>query len=178
MGYTLTIGEAVVEYDETLVRIGAEEVFRDDAPAHGEPTDYTNSRWPSYSNWANAMRTLDLMDVMFNERNGGAGEFERDGTTYYPLMPTHPGEQPVTQAHVDEVAERLEAYKDKHPDHIAQYPPLKPDAKPMVEGSSFYDDDQYVDDAKYDAALVRGEWLLYWLKWAVENCKQPVFVNR
>lgn len=27
------------------------------------------------------------------------------------------------------------------------------------------------------AALCRGEWLAYWLRWAVDNCKQPVFVN-
>ena len=124
------------------------------------------------------MRTLDLMDVIFNQRNGGSGSFDRDGTTYYPLMPSHPGESPVTQAHVAEVAERLEAYKAKHPDHIAQYPPLKPDAKPLAEGTKFYGDEQYVDDPKYDDALVRGEWLLYWLKWAVENCERPVFVNR
>lgn len=41
-----------------------------------------------------------------------------------------------------------------------------------------YREEDYDQDPKYDQHLCRGTWLVFWLKWAVENCKQPVFVNR
>ncbi len=28
-----------------------------------------------------------------------------------------------------------------------------------------------------DPVLRHGEWLAYWLRWAIENCERPVFVN-
>lgn len=176
MGYNLTIGNAEMEYNKDCVRIVATSHRLDEAPAFGEPTDYTNQRWPSYTSWSEAMETLGLMDVMFNHRNGGGG-FERNGDFYSPLLEIHPGATPITLAHVEEVEERIAAYKAANPDHIAQYPPLKPDAEPLVAGSRFYGVDAYVDDPKFDSALCRGEWLVFWLRWAIENCERPVFVN-
>lgn len=177
MGYNLRIGQAILEYDEDRVAVDCEEVTLENAPAHGEPTDGTNARWPSYSAWADSMRALGMMDVMFNMRNGGAGSFTRNEKERSPLLEQHPGATPVTIEHAEEVEEKLSAYKAMHPDHIAQYPPLKPNAKPVVEGSTFYRQEDYVDDPRYDGNLVRGEWLAFWLRWAVENCSMPVFVN-
>lgn len=68
MGYTLTIGEAEIEYDEDVARIRAQGMKLDDAPADGTPTDYTNSRWPSYSAWADFCRAVGLTDMMFSTR--------------------------------------------------------------------------------------------------------------
>lgn len=177
MGYSLRIGEAVLDWSEDMVRVDCEIVKRDDAPAFGDPTDYESQRWPSYSSWADAMRTLDMMDVMFNERNKGRGYFEWNAVERCPLIECHPGAVPVTKEHVEYVAAKLAKYKEMHPDHIAQYAPLKEGAVPIAPGCGIYREDQYVDDPKYDGALCRGEWLLYWLRWAVENCQQPVFVN-
>ncbi|TXH16357.1 MAG: hypothetical protein E6R03_05590 [Hyphomicrobiaceae bacterium] len=177
MGYSLRIGEAEIEYDEERVGIDCPLVRLDTAPANGDPTDYENQRWPSYSCWADAMRKLDLMDVMFGMRNGGSGTFEWNGVERYPLLEEHPGVMPITREHVEYVEAKIAKYRKKHPEHIAQYPPLKPDAKPVVDGCDLYADDQYVDDPRCDTALVRGEWLAFWLRWAIENCKQPVFVN-
>lgn len=177
MGYSLRIGEAVLEYDESMVGVDCEVVERDDAPAFGEPTDRRSERWPSYIAWADAMEKLDMMDVMFNERNGGAGHFELNGKVRLPLLECHPGQTPITNEHVEYVEARLAAYKAKHPDHRAEYPPPKQGAQPAFPNSQLYRDEDYVDDPRFDDALVRGEWLAYWLRWAVENCKQPVFVN-
>ena len=177
MGYNLRIGEAVLEYDEDCMKIDCEIVRHEDAPAHGDPTDFESQRWPSYSAWHESMEKLGLLDVMFNGRNGGNGSFDRNGKTRSPLLEVHPGETPVTIEHVEEVEEKLAVYKAKHPDHRAEYPPPKPDAKPIVEGSSLYREEDYVTDPTYDAALCRGEWLAYWLRWAIDNCKKPVFVN-
>jgi hypothetical protein len=177
MGYTLKIGQASVNFNEDFVRINCAPLRFDNAPAFGDPTDYTNERWPSYSAWADAMEILGLTDVMFCERNNGVGFFNRNGADRYPLIQEHPGAAPITIEHVEEVEERLAAYKAKHPDHIAQYRPLKPGAQPLVPDSDMYADDAYIDDPRYDGTLCRGEWLAWWLRWAIENCSQPVFVN-
>jgi hypothetical protein len=175
MGYTLTIGEARIEWDTERVCITCDAVTRDDAPAYGEPTDHQSTRWPSYSAWADSMQALGLMDAMFNENNGGKGFFEWNGEIRYPLIPSHPDAAPITREHVEIVAAKLAAYKAAHPDHIAQFRPLKLGAKPVA--GAWYREEDYDDNPIYDCHLCRGEWLLYWLRWALDNCKQPVFVN-
>lgn len=177
MGYTLKIGEAIISWHHDLVKIDCKNIELPDSPAFGEPTDRTNSRWPSYSSWANAMKKLGLMDIMFNERNGGKGYVDWKGKVLYPLLQEHPGASPITPDHVDYIECKLTEYKAKFSDHIAKYPPPKEGAKPLWEGSSLYQDSDLVDDPRFDGDLCRGEWLLWWCKWAVENCKHPVFVN-
>ena len=105
------------------------------------------------------MRELNLHELMFVERNGGADELEIDGEVRYPLIQEHPGVAPITIQHVQEVERRIATYKAAHPGHIAKYP------------------ETGVDDPTHDSALCRGEWLGYWLRWAIDNCTQPVFVN-
>ncbi len=171
MGYTLKIGEAKIVWDVDFVNIDCDLVSMPDAPAFGEITDFENQRHPSYTAWADSMRSLGLYELM-NEY------VEYDGGYLCPLIGRHPGASPITQNHVNYVVQKIAEYKAKNPDHIAQYPPLKDDAKPFIEGSGLYSDDQYVDDPRFDGSLCRGEWLLYWMKWAVENCEKPVLVNR
>ena len=173
MGYNLSIGEAKISWSEDCVSIDCDEVKLDYAPAYGDPTDFTNQRWPSYTTWHNVMSNLDLMDVMYSEGNHGASDFEWQGKTYYPLLANHPGAAPITKAHVEVVEMKLDNYKRKFPNHIAQYPPLKDG----VVKTWVNTEEDYVKDARYDGNLCRGEWLLFWLKWAIENCKYPVFVN-
>lgn len=175
MGYSLRIGEAVLEWSEDMVSVDCEGATNDDAPSFGDPTDKQNQRWPSYSVWADCMRKLDLTNIMFSQRNGGSGEIEWNSKWLYPLIQDHPGAAPITKGHVEYVEHKMAAYKAAHPTHIAQYPPPKEGAKPFWGNE--YKQEDLVDDPKYDSALVRGEWLLYWLRWAVANCKQPVFVN-
>jgi hypothetical protein len=74
MGYDITIGELHVDRypDEALEGSGlffsAKSERHDSAPAFGEPTDFTNSRWPSYSAWSNFADYVGLTDLLFNER--------------------------------------------------------------------------------------------------------------
>jgi hypothetical protein len=177
MGYTLKIGEAVIRWDRESVKIDCGITRNGDAPAFGEPTDYESQRWPSYTSWCLVIKALGMSHVMFDSRNGGPGEFEKNGKTCYPLICQHPGAMPITIEHAEEVEACLTAYKAAHPGHTAQYPPPKPGAKPLIDGSDFYKEEDLSDDPTYDGNLVRGEWLAYWLRWAVENCNQPVFVN-
>lgn len=176
MGYSLGIGEAVIDWSDETVDIDFEKVTLPDAPAFNEPTDRTNMRWPSYSCWADFCEAVGIQDVVMNERNGGKNELQLpDGSWLYCLMPSHPGAAPITAKHLAYIEDKIAAYKARHPDHIAQYPPPKPGAEPIC-GDTYRDED-LVKDERYDGNLCRAEWLLFWLRWAVANCKKPVFVN-
>jgi len=176
MGYTLKIGEAELEYSEDSVGITCAPVRLDRAPAFGELADYQNQRWsPSYREWSYDMKALGLTDVMFSERvDGGRGDFEWEGVVRYPLMNDYPGVCPVTREHVEIVEAKLTAYKALHPGHRAEYPPLK---LGVVKNEGYRRAQDCVDDPVYDITLCRGEWLAFWLRWALENCDRPVFVN-
>lgn len=171
MGYTIKIGEAAVDWNEDFVRITVDLVSLPHAPAYGEPTDHENQRWPSYSSWSESMAALGLADLMDSEV-----EVDEE-TCLCPLMPNHPGAAPITKAHAKYIRAAIDRYKAKHPDHIAAIKPLKPGAKPAVAGTDIYAGDQYIEDPRYDSHLMRGEWLVFWVEWAVENCKHPVLVN-
>lgn len=121
------------------------------------------------------MEKLGLMNLMFSPRNGGAGYAEWKDEHLTPLLNRHPGVTNITAGHVAYCAAKLNAYKTKHPTHRAEYPPPKPGAEPIM--GNFYREADLVQDPEFDGYLCRGEWLLYWLRWAVENCECPVFVN-
>lgn len=106
MGYTLTIGELKVipdlsaALDDDGLFFTAEAVSHEGAPAFGEPTDHSNSRWPSYTAWAETMRDTGLYDVFF-----------WDGT----LLGGHPGARLVTQRLRETVSSALASYREAHP---------------------------------------------------------------
>lgn len=112
MGYTITIGELKISKDPedglecSCISFDAELVRRGDAPAFGEPTDYTNSRWPSYGVWQNALRRFNLEPVFFD--NGH-------------LIGGHPGARLVTQEMVDVVRCELARWRLVNPDVAPEF---------------------------------------------------------
>lgn len=101
----------------------------DDAPATGDPTDYTNSRWPSYTGWADFCDAYGLRQLILGK-----------------LMHEHPGYHALTR-------EDLKT--------------IRAAAKNEPQGRD--------TAAEYNRA--RMKWLLYWVKWALSNCKQPAIYN-
>lgn len=136
MSYSFTIGEAELENVGNEIRIIARKEKHPNAPAFGEPTDFTNERWPSYSSWANFTREMELDELMT-----GDSPVEWEGEYYYPLIHEHPGITVITRYHFCMIKRKVKAYKEKYPDHIAQYPPLKEGR----EKSPFYHSEDYVD---------------------------------
>lgn len=71
MGYSITIGELHVDkypddgIESDCISFSAKGVHHESAPAFGEPTDFTNSRWPSYSAWSNFLEYAGLYDAFF-----------------------------------------------------------------------------------------------------------------
>jgi len=91
MGYSIIIGEAKIESYaedglEAQCRITAEGASDAAAPAFGEPTDNTNSRWPSYGSWHDFCEQAGITDAIFE---GGT------------LRGGHPGAFPINQEFKD-----------------------------------------------------------------------------
>lgn len=164
MGFTLKIGELEIvginnlkdpfSHNDTMDG-HVQDVERSDAPAFGEPTDYTNTRWPSYTAWHNAVKFIGL-EKLFNDKKTG-------------LLREHPGCFQITEKHKKII--------DKaHKDFYKKYPKCKPGFSKKLKD----DFDNFVDDKDWpqeNSYAVRLEWLKYWVDWALKNCKHPVFYN-
>jgi hypothetical protein len=154
MGYTLKIGQLEKVVDEDYSFDTAESVRLDNAPAFGEPTDYTNSRWPSYTSWHNFSRFVNLEDLFYNKETG--------------LIRQHPGCFKLTQEH-KEIIDK--AYSDFY----QKYPNCKPGYSPNIdEKNGIYEDKSWSEEKSW---AVRLEWLKFWVDWSLENCSEPVFYN-
>lgn len=117
MGYSITIGELRIEknpddgFDSPCIKFLANHIRKDDAPAFGEPTDYTNSRWPSYTSWTNAMREAGLYECFFS-----------NGT----LIGGHPGVRLVTEDLLLAVQNAKYCIEKANPGMKAQFDDSKP----------------------------------------------------
>ena len=156
MGYSLTIGELKVVFNtsdglESTLYLTAESKSLPEAPAFGEPTDNSNSRWPSYSSWHDAMDFVGLEDLMYHDDFG--------------LLRKHPGCFPLVQEHKDIIDKAHKEFYEKYPNAKAGFSPK----------STIFEEDP--DWPKENCWAVRLEWLKFWVDWALANCKQPVFAN-
>lgn len=158
MGYTLKIGQlkTTIEYDglESYISNDVELVKHKNAPAYGEPTDFTNSRWPSYTSWRDAMRFVGLEELMFNKGTG--------------LIRNHPDCIPLVKEHKKIIDEAYNKFYKKYPNCKAGYSPK------INENEGVYEDENWPIENNYATRL---EWLKYWVDWALENCSKPVFYN-
>lgn len=159
MGYDLTIGEAEFKVDkvgddfvdniqEECIRVTVAEIKHDNAPAFGEPTDYTNVRWPSYSSWAIFCEFAELEHVFYEMD-------EHDNCTGH-LRGGHPGVMPITPSVKEEVDRAYKRLK-------MQYKTVDPTLG--------------IFETEVGGAWARVQWLKYWIDWSLENCKVPVMVN-
>jgi|TARA_R110000851_G_scaffold305841_1_gene464003 hypothetical protein len=169
MGYTLKIGDLVVDYDQDEdypnVSLTAKGFAHDGAPAFGEPTDHTSERWPSYSGWSEFTQKAGIY-TMFYGKEHGSMELSRDDA----LLRHHPGCVPLTECHRREVNAALAAWKVKYPDATPTF------GKPAPEGErNFFWVDE--DNPEENSQMTRLVWLHYWINWALDNCEQPVFEN-
>lgn len=158
MGYTLTIGELETSWDdsdglESTIRNSAKGEFHDKAPSFGEPTDGSNSRWPSYTAWHGFTRFVDLEDLFYSKETG--------------LLREHPGCFPLTKEHKEIVDKAYKAFYEKYPNCKAGFSPNANDI--------FSEEDK--DWPEENTWAARLEWLKYWVDWSLTECKKPVFYN-
>lgn len=167
MGYTLTIGEALIDYNEDFVSIDAEHVTHPDAPTHCPFTKDGNSRSPGYSAWSEFCKEADITPLFYG------GGWQSPGYAPCPegfhreicLLNDHPGAMPISAKDADYISQKL-----------AQYCSTHPEAEPGFWDFGEHTGWKEIDNGK-DPVLARLMWLDFWMRWAVENCKRPVFAN-
>ncbi len=111
MGYNLGIGQLEISItDEGLdsyIDISFKAEKHKNAPAYGEPTDFTNSRCPSYTSWHESMKFVGLKDLFFNKYTG--------------ILENHPGTVPLKKEHKKIIDKAYKLFYEKYPNVVAGY---------------------------------------------------------
>jgi len=165
MGFSLSIGQLVpptIDEDGELGLPNCELVLHDQLPKYGEPTDQENQRWPSYISWTIVCKEIGINEIMFGKNRHNPTFLAPNGKRRDALINEHPGVCHLTEDHYQALKEKIDYYTLKHPNHVAGYKEDHEDEASAVV---------------YDGNLVRAEWLLYWIRWALDNCSEPIFVN-
>lgn len=154
MGYTLAIGELKVIYDNDpdcpCLVLDAE--LEGNGPVQAKKNRFTCS----YSGMKEFCIAAGLYDLFFDE--------DKDDCL---IGSQHPGCVPLTENHRTGINKAFEKYVAAQPDAVAAYeklhlPPFHVPPRKLPE--TYY--------------FIQLAWLHYWVNWALDNCKQPVFVNR
>lgn len=150
------IGEKKTSLDLELniISIDVEEQKHDKAPAFGEPTDFENKRWPSYTSWSEFSKFAQLHTMFYNPIDG--------------LLKDHPGAMPILYTHKRQIDSALYNIKFEFPNSKAGYSPI------VNYNKEIYEDENWPEVNNW---LTRLEWLKYWIDWSLENCKEPIFTN-
>ncbi len=113
MGYSLIIGEAInINVDDLNLKVDVAEIIDMNSPAFGEPTDNTNSRWPSYTAWWDFCEFVGLRDKMFDETDNIHGG--------------HPGYFLITEDFKNAVDFAHKRHMMRYKDAIAEYDTDRP----------------------------------------------------
>jgi hypothetical protein len=164
MGYTILIGNAELfsewnntDYAHPQAEWQVKGMSLDEAPYSSDLTGKSNERSPSYTVWADFVRSVGLYEMFYNEYIEG-------------LMDQHSGCARLTQEHADKIRSALERYKQLHPDSIASFCECKSCSDPWSKSDASH-------NPKADPTLVRLTWLDFWANWAVKNCERPAIYN-
>jgi hypothetical protein len=181
MGYTIRIGEAVVETDLDE-RSACVTTRKEDGHALGAPLDSTggpdsrmNELWPGYIVWGEAMATLGLSDVWYGDERGYGSWVGPSGEEHNALLAEHPGCQPLTKDHLlaFEAAERRWLAGDC----------VRMRYDSTVNGIGHDRRSRYVPYVGPTAEEAgeymgrRARWLVWWTEWALTHCVYPSVSN-
>lgn len=163
MGYTLTIGNAILAYypADMYLEVGAELASQEGAPDHCRFTGKGNSRSSDYSTWEGFCKEAGIYELFFGQGWGVSGGYGPCPDGFHretPLLAKHPGYQPLCEADYEFV-------KQARIRREANNGGLRP---------GFWDDET---DNDTDGVLARLLWLEFWIGWALKNCEIPIIAN-
>jgi hypothetical protein len=149
MSYSLYIGEAEpeVDYENRSARIVVGCMTVEGAPLNSTD-NHENCILPGSSTWSGFAERTGLGHCFFAGR-GSYMEWWKDdeGESHYGLIYDHPGAFALTEGHYRAFVKAKEKYA--YPESISDY--------------------------GYD--MKRLNWLIFWTRWALDNCKYPTFYN-
>ncbi len=152
MGYNLYIGEASVQSDleERSTRIVVEGKCIDESPLNSND-EHTNGVYPSYTQWTDFTRRTGLYAVFYA---GGRGS-EAQSTPWFK----------------GESGREYDGLLSSHPGAVEL---TEDHYKAFVAAQQRYIASGDATDP-YDAK--RLDWLVWWTRWALDNCEYPTFQN-
>lgn len=173
MGYTIMIGEAFceVDYDDLS---SCWTVHPMDGKALGAPIDsrgmtppqHSNETWPSYTGWAEAMKSLGLWEVWYGSDKRGSDWIAPSGESHECLLACHPGVARLTADHLAAFEAAADRWRT---------------GPQMWWAGSFASTTTWHPAPATDEAVrwnqIRADWLVWWTRWALANCKHPVVGN-
>ena len=168
MGYTLTIGQKIknnniqdiiddakedgYEPDIESREFEAKTESSDNAPAFGEPTDYMNQRWPTYTSWYTFLYTAELNNIFLDDNDRLKGE--------------HPGYINITEEIYNEIKEKYTLFKMRYRTAVPSFD---------IESEQNVYSEGYKSPANH--VLARFEWLIYWLDYSMKKYDEVVLSN-
>lgn len=166
MSYSIYIGNAELEsewpgdderpYAAWVVHC----IERDDAPYKPDLTGKSNGCHPGYAQWSEAMRDAGLYEMWYDDERG--------------LLRPHPGCRPLTREHMERTETALRALARRHPDDrpgICFCATCAPHDVPP--GGA----ERPAHDPRLSMRLLRLEWMVWWMRWALDNCPRPAVSN-
>lgn len=173
MGYNLYIGEAVADVDlaERYARVGVNCMTVEGAPLNSTD-DYINRVFPSYSVWAQFAREVGLYELFYAKSEPWWQDDE--GMDYEGLLSRHPGAVKITEGHYRAFVQARERYigRPDRPARLPEHEGLVPQES-TSPGRPFLPENLVADEYN----VKRLNWLVFWTRWALDNCKYPTFAN-
>ena len=155
MSYDLYIGQG--EYNAETKLYDVQPLTLPEAPSfyNDEMSSHVNHRHPSYSGWSLFCDSTGLGDLFFG--SGG-------------LIASHPGYVKLTPKHAYIIHDKLEQYQLSHPNDV-------PGVCDCSDCNAYRNDIKLPHHPEYNYALARLMWLDWWVKWAIQNCSNPMLAN-
>ncbi len=160
MGFDFAIGEGFINHeDDEYIYIGVDGVKNPDAPnlGHNDISGTGNSRHPSYISFHDFATRNNIKEIFYEEDRIKGG---------------HPGCFKITESMCLTLEERVKTFEEKHPDVVC----------PSTVPCTVAPEDKFkmslccgLTEDSWDYGKLR--WYAFWFRWALNNCKIPVFHN-
>jgi len=157
MGFDFRVGEAIIDHqqEDYLCSIDVKKVNVKEAPIFNKYWGQTNKIHVSYGGWKEICRFIRLEDLFY------------DTDADYCLLQSHPGCVPITPFHLTVLNNRYSEYLVRCPSAIPTFGNIN--KTNMLEGDK--------SNPIENNMLCWLVWLIFWFKWALNNCERPVFCN-
>lgn len=129
-----------------IFSLSVKDEYLENAPAFGEPTDYTNSRLPGYQTWHNFVNASGIFNLFY----GKHGAFKN-----------HPGEFLITYEWLEQLNKKYKRFKMQYKGCISSF-----EDNAVNSDKKIYVEDGYMT---VNHVLCRFEWLVFWCNYAFNN---------
>jgi len=167
MGFNFYIGEfkVEVEYEDRSCR-RVTEIANDVPGAPLNSSGHTNNFcYPGYGVWSNFCKEVGLEGVFYSGSRGNQHLpqywTDDEGETHDGILSQHAGCVELSEGHYRAFVKAHTRWCDRS----------------LAERERLGFEKTNTDPEPRDYVLARLDWLVFWTRWALDNCKYPSFAN-